>query len=208
MGTQRIHITGASGAGVTTLGRSLANALAAPHHDTDDYFWLPTTPPFREKRDAADRLRLMRQLFLPRAEWVLTGSLQGWGDPLISYFDMVVFLYTPKEVRLKRLRDRETARFGAEAVAPGGWRHDETERFIEWASQYDDGEQASRTLERHQAWLAALPCRVLRLDGSGPLPELVGQVIAALRDQEASRACSAATSSTSDAFDLSCSPWC
>jgi adenylate kinase family enzyme len=180
MGTQRIHITGASGAGVTTLGRSLANALAAPHHDTDDYFWLPTTPPFREKRDAADRLRLMRDLFLPRAEWVLTGSLQGWGDPLISYFDLVVFLHTPKEVRLKRLRDRETARFGAEAIAPGGWRHDETERFIAWASQYDDGEQASRTLEKHQAWLVTLPCRVLRLDGSGPLPELVSQIIATL----------------------------
>ena len=35
---------GASGAGVSTLGRALAGALALPHHDTDDYFWLPTIP--------------------------------------------------------------------------------------------------------------------------------------------------------------------
>jgi adenylate kinase family enzyme len=180
MGKRRVHITGPSGAGVTSLGRSVANALASPHHDTDDYFWLPTTPPFREKREAAERLRLMTDLFLPRAEWVLSGSLQGWGDPLISYFDIVVFLYTPKEVRLKRLRDRETALFGAKAVAPGGWRHAETERFIEWASQYDDGDQVSRTLEKHQAWLTTLPCRVLRLDGTRPWPELVSQLVATL----------------------------
>jgi adenylate kinase family enzyme len=43
----RIHITGASGAGVTSLGRALADALAIPHHDTDDYFWQPTIRPTR-----------------------------------------------------------------------------------------------------------------------------------------------------------------
>jgi adenylate kinase family enzyme len=36
MKSDRIHITGASGAGVTTRGRALADALALPHHDTDD----------------------------------------------------------------------------------------------------------------------------------------------------------------------------
>jgi adenylate kinase family enzyme len=38
MKSRRVHIMGASGADVTTLGRALADALAAPHHDTDDYF--------------------------------------------------------------------------------------------------------------------------------------------------------------------------
>jgi len=56
---------GASGSGVTSLGRALADALAIPHHDTDDYFWLPTTPPYRNMREIAERLRLMREVFLP-----------------------------------------------------------------------------------------------------------------------------------------------
>jgi ABC-type dipeptide/oligopeptide/nickel transport system ATPase subunit len=43
----RIHLMGASGTGVTTLGRALADALAIPHHDTDDYFW---QPPYRRIR--------------------------------------------------------------------------------------------------------------------------------------------------------------
>ena len=35
MKTRRILIIGASGAGVTSLGRALADALALSHHDTD-----------------------------------------------------------------------------------------------------------------------------------------------------------------------------
>jgi adenylate kinase family enzyme len=171
---------GASGAGVTSLGRALADALAVPHHDTDDYFWQPTTPPYRVMRDISERLRLMREVFLPRADWVLSGSLDGWGDPVVPHFDLVVFLSTPKELRLQRLRAREARHFGADAVAPDGWRHKETEEFIEWASRYDEGDREGRNLARHQAWLAAMLCPVLRLDGSRPLPELVAACAAEL----------------------------
>jgi adenylate kinase family enzyme len=180
MKTRRIHVMGASGSGVTTLGRALADAMALPCHDSDDYFWLPTTPPYRVQRDRSDRLRLMEEVFLPRADWVLSGSLAGWGDPLIPKFDLVVFMRTPREVRLARLRAREATHFGADAVAPGGWRHDDTEAFVDWASHYEDGDREGRTLDKHLAWLARLPCPVLQLDGSRPLPELVDEVRRAL----------------------------
>jgi len=180
MNSCRIHITGASGAGVTSLGRAVANALAIPHHDTDDYFWQPTAPPYQKMRERADRLRLMQEMFLPRAEWALSGSLAGWGDAIIPAFDLVVFVTTPQAIRLQRLRAREATRYGTDAVAPGGWRHKETEEFIEWASQYEDGDLASRSLQKHEAWLAALHCPVLRLDGSRLLPELVAEVRSAI----------------------------
>jgi adenylate kinase family enzyme len=178
--SRRIHVMGASGAGVTTLGRALADVLAIPHHDTDDYFWQPTIPPYQKKREIADRLRLMREMFLGRADWVLSGSLEGWGNPIVADFDLVVFLHTAKEIRMQRLRAREARHFGSDAVAPGGWRHQETEEFIEWASHYDDGDREGRTFEKHQAWLAKLSCPVLRLNGARPLPELVEAVVAAI----------------------------
>ena len=109
----RVHLMGASGSGVTTLGRALAGRLALPHHDTDDYFWLPTAPPYQTTRPAADRLRLMREMFLPRPDWVLSGTVTGWGDEFVPFFDLVVFVTTPRELRLQRLRGREAAHFGA-----------------------------------------------------------------------------------------------
>jgi len=91
-----------------------------------------------------------------------------------------VFLKTPLDIRLQRLRAREAAHFGDEAVAPGGWRHEETESFIEWASHYEDGTREGRSLVRQEAWLAGLLCPVLRLDGSRPLSELVVEVCRAI----------------------------
>jgi hypothetical protein len=54
------------------------------------------------------------------------------------------------------------------------------EEFIEWASHYDDGDREGRSLAKHRAWLAALPCPTMRLDGSRPLSELAAEVRAAL----------------------------
>jgi adenylate kinase family enzyme len=178
MKSRRIHLTGASGSGVTTLGRALADRMALPHHDSDDYFWLPTAPPYQTMRPAADRLRLMHELFVPRLDWVLSGSVTGWGNELIPLFDLVVFVTTSRELRLKRLRAREAAHFGADAVAPGGWRRDETEAFVEWASHYETGEREGRNLAKHEAWLADLPCPVARVDGARPVAELVEQLCA------------------------------
>jgi adenylate kinase family enzyme/GNAT superfamily N-acetyltransferase len=173
----RIHILGASGSGVTALGRSLAGTLAVPHHDTDDYFWLPTVPPYREKRPVADRLRLMREMFLERLDWVLSGSLDGWGDEIAPRFNFVIFVSTPTPVRLARLREREARHFGVQAVGPGGWRYRETEEFIAWASHYEDGTREGRSRKRHAAWLKTLSCPVLRSDGTRPTADLVEDVL-------------------------------
>ncbi|MCK1738134.1 hypothetical protein IVA79_30105 [Bradyrhizobium sp. 138] len=176
MKSRRIHLMGASGAGVTTLGRALSGRLALPHHDSDDYFWLPTAPPYRTTRPPSERLRLMHEMFLPRLDWVLSGSVTGWGEELVAYFDLVVFVTAPRELRMKRLRAREAAHFGADAVAPGGWRHDETESFVDWASHYEAGDREGRNLAKHEAWLAGLPCPVVRVDGSRLLADLVEQL--------------------------------
>ena len=178
--TRRIFITGASGAGSTTLGRALATALAVPHHDTDDYLWRPSAPPYQEWRAQEDRVRLMREMFLPRSEWVLSGGVQNWGEEIVGLFDLVVFLWTSTEIRVERLRSREARTFGADAIGPGGWREKEFQEFIDWAAQYDSGTAEGRSLARQLAWLDALPTRVLNLDGARPLGELVGAVLEAL----------------------------
>ena len=71
-----------------------------------------------------------------------------------------------------------------EAVAPGGWRHQETEEFLEWASHYDDNSREGRNLAKHEAWLATLSCPVLRADGSRPTADLVEEVLRLLDDKK------------------------
>lgn len=173
----RIHITGASGAGVTTLGAALAARLGGAHLDTDDFYWQPTVPPYRVKRTVEERLALLRRSFAAQPSgWVLSGSVGAWADPLIPLFDRVVYVYTPTEIRLERLRRREADTFGAAEVAPGGAHHQQYVEFIEWASRYDHGDRTGRSRAGHEAWLATLPCPVLRVDGARPLADLVAEL--------------------------------
>ena len=177
--SRRIHITGGSGSGTTTLGAHLAIALGIAHHDTDEFYWQPTDPGYTEKRPVPERLALMERMFLARPDWVLSGSLTGWGDPLIPRFDLVVRLTLSPETRLARLIARERLRNG-EAIAPGGPREGSHRDFVRWARRYDDADFAGRSLRRHTEWCAALPCPVLVLDSAAAPGALVAQVRAAL----------------------------
>lgn len=172
----RLHITGASGSGTTTLGRAVATAWSVPHADIDDYFWVPTSPPYTTKRDEAERLRLMREVFLGRDAWALSGTLMGWGDPLIESFDAVVFLSVDNDARMERLRLREAIRYGA-SIEPGGTHEAAHRAFMDWASGYEDPDFDGRNRARQEQWLANLPCPVLRLDGSRPVDELVTDIV-------------------------------
>jgi adenylate kinase family enzyme len=177
MATRRIHVTGASGSGVTTIGRALAGAIGVPHHDTDDYFWLPTEPPYKKKRPVEDRVRLMNEMFVPREGWVLSGSLVGWAQDLERMFDLVVYVATPTPIRLDRLRNREELRYGRGATSFGGNKYEDTKAFFEWAANYDDPSFAGRSRVLHEAWLQTLECHIIRVDGTRPIGELVSSIL-------------------------------
>jgi len=152
---------GASGTGTTTLARALADHWAVPHADADDYFWLPSSPPHVDKRPEDERLALMRNVFVPREAWVLSGSMLGWGESVVAECDAVVFLTLDADERLRRLEARETVRRAGRDLDEDAW-----EAFLEWARGYEDPAFEGRSLVAHEAWLATLSQPVLRLDSA------------------------------------------
>lgn len=169
----RLHVTGASGSGTTTLGRVLAATWGTPHADTDDYFWRPTRPPFTEKRAETDRVALMHEIFVPREAWVLSGSMVGWGSDVMGRFDAVVFLTLDSDVRMQRLKHREHARRGVGPVDEAA-----VKAFFEWASKYEDPDFDGRSRVTQEAWLSTLTCPVLRLVSSATPEALRDRVVA------------------------------
>ena len=161
---KRIHIFGASGTGTTTLGKSLAQRFNIPHLDADDYFWEDTEIPFTRHREITQRIDLLKTDLEKHREWVLSGSLCGWGDFAIPMFTFAIFLWIPQELRLSRLRERELERFGQEALAPGGWFHENHTGFMEWAAQYDTAGMEMRSRALHEEWMKNLSCRLVRFE--------------------------------------------
>ncbi len=171
MSGRRVHLFGPSGAGTTTLGRALAQTLAIPHFDTDDFYWAPTPEPFCVKRPVEERLRLMQEMFLPRADWVLSGALESWGGPIVPRFTLAVRLTLDPAAREARLRAREERR-GPLTEAKRG--------FLSWARGYEAGIRPGRSLSRHLAFAETLACPVLVLDGARPVDDLTAEILGAL----------------------------
>jgi adenylate kinase family enzyme len=173
----RIHIFGASGSGTTTLGGALASALGCPHFDSDNYYWLPTDPPFQESRDRESRCGLLLKDLTGHDAWVLSGSLCRWGDVAIPLFDLAVYLSIPQDVRMARLEAREIERYGEEIARPDGVWSDSSREFLDAAMRYEDGSLVYRSRALHEAWMANLPCRILRIEGDTSTGERVARVI-------------------------------
>jgi uridine kinase len=165
----RVLITGASGAGTTTLGAALATTLGAVFCDADDLYWLPTQPPFTAKRDRAERAALLAEV-LGHARVVVAGSIMGWDRALEDAFDLVVFLRLDTAIRIARLRERELRLHGR--IDPA---------FLAWAEQYEVGPPSGRSLQNQQAWLATLACQVLRLEGDLTVEARIGRILGCLR---------------------------
>jgi len=176
--SSRLHLFGAPGAGVSTLGKALAERMGIPHFDTDDYHWFTDDDlPYRRRRNPDHRRQLLTKDLDAHESWVLSGALCGWGDVFVPRFNAVVYCWLPAEIRLARIQKRELARYGAERLAPGGDLHTVFEKFCSWAVAYDVDSDNIRSRARELEWLRKLTCPVLRLEEEMPAEELVERVL-------------------------------
>jgi len=163
----RTLVTGAAGSGTTTLSVALAARLHAVAVEADAFFWLPTDPPYKSKREPEQRRTMFERELLSHERCVVAGSVMGWG--VEAFLDLVVFLYVETSVRIRRLQAREEAMFG----------HADPE-FLQWAAQYDEGPPEGRGLVKHEAWLRTLRCPVIRLAGELPATEQIACIVQAM----------------------------
>lgn len=176
-----IYIFGASGSGTTTLGKEISSRLNYSHFDSDNYFWLPSDPPYQNIRPRKERQQLLRNDIMQSEDWVISGCFTGWGDILIPFLDLVIYLWVPTDIRIKRLKERERKEFGVEALSPGGKMYENHKGFLEWASKYDNGGLDMRSKLTHELWLSKIDCSVLRIEGNISLPTSINLVFEKLK---------------------------
>jgi len=150
----RIHLTGASGSGTTTLGKALSEKSQFHFIDADDHFWQPTIPPYQLKESRENRLKSILKNIKSTDHSIVSGSVVDWGDELELSFDLVIFLSIPNQVRIDRLKKREIERYGVI-----------NEEFIAWADLYETGGLEVRSRKLHEFWLEKIKCPVLKLEG-------------------------------------------
>ncbi|KAL2069916.1 hypothetical protein VTL71DRAFT_14595 [Oculimacula yallundae] len=177
MSATRLHLLGASGSGVTTLGTNLSRALSIPVFDVDEYYWILTDPPFTAKRSIPERISILKPL-LARAQeehggWILAGSMCGWIAEFMEDIEHVIFVDLPTEVRMSRLKERESKRHG-DRIKEGGDMYDESIAFIKWAERYEDPTlDEGRSRRMHEEFLKGLKVPITRLEGDKTESEMM-----------------------------------
>ncbi len=149
----KILITGASGTGTTTFGKYIATQHKWNFIDVDDYFWLPSKPPYENKRDTKERLNLILNKIDKYKSNVVSGSVMNWGKELEDSFDLIIFLYVETSIRVSRLKEREIIKLGY--INP---------EFIKWASEYDNDPKCSRSYTKHKEWLSHRKCKIIKIE--------------------------------------------
>lgn len=166
-----INIFGSSGSGSTTLAKKIAENYHYQFIDVDDYLWKKTDPPFTDRYTNDEALALIKEALDDRPA-VIAGSLVGIGDELKPYICLFVYINLDKEIRIKRINEREIRRFG-DRILPGGDLYDQHQNFLQWVSEYEDNSETQRSRRQHLLWLEDVSVPVLKITDEMPLDELL-----------------------------------
>lgn len=168
----KIHVLGASGSGTTTTAQALSQKLGYVHLDTDNYFWEPSEIPFTKKREIKERIKLLENDLQKNKNVVLSGIFYPWGDELTKYFDEFIYVETDRNIRKKRLIEREYKMFG-KRMLKGGDMNAQFKRFLKWAMNYEENVNDDIGQEKTEQWLSNCKKKIIRVDGSQPVEQII-----------------------------------
>lgn len=176
----KIQVIGASGTGKSTLCRTISEQTGVFWIDSDKYLWKDEA--FTENHPVEERMRLCQEDMARHQDYIVSGSVYSWHPEGFQDRDMLVLLRLDEEARMKRLYDRELARFG-ERMLPGGDHYELTVEFLDWCRTYlSEDENAINSLACHMLRLREAKCKTLVLDAGQPVEMLAAMVLKAWAD--------------------------
>lgn len=167
-----INIFGSSGSGSTTLAKTIASEFEYKFIDVDDYLWQKTDPPFTKRNTNKIACKLITEELKDELPAVISGSLVGIADELKPRIDLFVYINLDKEIRIKRIKEREIVRFG-KRVLPGGDLYEQHLSFLQWVSEYENNPETQRSRRQHLLWLDDVTKPVLKITDELTIEELL-----------------------------------
>lgn len=171
----KIQVIGASGTGKSTLCKYISEKTGIYWIDTDKYLWKDSS--FTENHLVEERFKMYNDDIANHQDYVVSGSVHSWNPEGFNDRELLVLLILDEEIRMKRIYDREFARFG-ERMLPGGDHYHLTCEFLDWCRTYlTEDENAVNSLASHMLRLKEASCKTLVLDGNQPVYALYAHII-------------------------------
>lgn len=92
---------------------------------------------------------------------LILASVKGnYGEEVSSMFTCAVLVSVPKEIRMKRVRDRSYKKFG-DRILQGGDLYEKEKKFFDMVDQ--------RSEDDVTVWLESIKIPIIRVDGTQPI---------------------------------------
>lgn len=173
MGTG-ILVCGLNGAGKSTLGKALAEKLHFYFIDNEDLYFPKTDPLYTyassHSRDEVEKLLLDE--IKAHENFVFTSVKGDYGEAIRSFFQYIVLIAVPKDIRIQRVKNRSYQKFG-DRMLPGGDLYEQEESFFDFVK--------SRAENSVEEWVQTMNRPIIRIDGTRPIEEsvklIIGQIL-------------------------------
>ena len=165
-----ILICGLNGAGKSTLGKVLAARLGYEFIDSEDLYFPKEDPAYEYSapRSKEAAVRILESRIKDNRQFVFAAVKGDYGDMLTGALDAAVLVDVPKEIRIRRVKERSFSKFGIR-IFPGG---DLFEKEHRWFALVE-----SRPDDDVTRWLETVKCPVIRVDGTLPAEENVSYLL-------------------------------
>jgi adenylate kinase family enzyme len=162
-----IIVFGLNGSGKSTIGRQLANELDYKYMDIEDYFFMESDIPYTRERTREECLSLMIADIKIHSNFVLSSVKGNFGDEIVSFYKLGVFIDVPYTTRIKRVEQRSKDKF-RDRVEMGGDMYESEKVFLEFVK--------SRDVKSVEQWSDTLNCPIINIDGTRDIMDNVGLI--------------------------------
>lgn len=169
-----IVVCGLNGCGKSTLSRALAEKLGLYFIDNENLYFSRNAAdePYANPRTRAEAEALLMEEVRRHGDFVFAAVKGDYGSAILPLYRYAVLIEVPKEIRLRRVRDRSFQKFGGR-MKPGGDLYESEEVFFQTA--------AARPEDYAESWVRTLSCPVVVVDGTRPVEENVERLAGLLR---------------------------
>ncbi len=171
-----IIICGLNGTGKSTLGKALAEKLHFYFIDIEDLYFPKINPDYiyASPRTREEVGKILLHEMKMHKNFILASVKGDYGEDIYSFFQYVILLDVPRDIRLQRVKERSFQKFGSRMLS-GGDLFEQEEKFFHFVE--------SRNENIVEEWVKSLKCPIIRIDGTKSIDENTNFIIERIQNK-------------------------